>query len=55
MKHISLAIQFKASNSYFLLPCVSVCVCVFISFHRKGFSCLIKTMNIMPEIRSAMF
>ena len=31
-----------------------VCVCVFISFHRKGFYWLNKTINVMPEIRPAM-
>ena len=31
-----------------------VYLCVFISFHRKGFSCLKKTINVMPEIRPAM-
>ena len=34
--------------------CVRMCVCVFISFHRKGFSWLSKTINVMPEIRPAM-
>ena len=38
--------------------CVCVCVCafvyVFIYFHRKGFSWLSKTINVMPEIRPAM-
>ena len=28
--------------------------CVFISFHRKGFSWLYKIINLMPEIRPAM-
>ena len=34
----------------------SLCVyaCVFIFFHRKGFSWLNETINIMPEFRSAM-
>ena len=32
--------------------CVCVCACVFISFHC--FSWLNKTVNVMPEIRSAM-
>ena len=31
-----------------------VCVCVFISFHLKAFSWLNKTINIMPQFRSAM-
>ena len=34
--------------------CVCVCVRVCISFHRKGFSWLNKTINVMPEIRPAM-
>ena len=36
--------------------CVYVCACVyvFISFHRKGFSWLSNTINVMPEIRPAM-
>ena len=33
--------------------CVFVCMCVCISFHRKGFSWLNKTINVMPEIRPA--
>ena len=46
--------------SYLLLVsvCVYVCVCVymcvFVSFHRKSFSWLNKTINVMPEIRPAM-
>ena len=38
----------------FACVCVCVCVCVFISFHRKDFSWLNKTLNVMPEFRSAM-
>ena len=34
--------------------CVCLCVCVFISFHHKGFSRLNKTINVIPEFRSAM-
>ena len=34
--------------------CMCVCVCMFISFHRKSFSRLNKTINVMPEIRPAM-
>ena len=30
--------------------CVCMCICVFISFHRKGFSWLNKTINVMPEV-----
>ena len=33
---------------------VCVCECVCISFHRKGFSWLNKTINVMPEFRSAV-
>ena len=31
-----------------------VCMCLFTFFHQKGFSWLNKTINIMPEFRSAM-
>ena len=31
--------------------CVCVCVCVFISLHRKDFSWLNKTIDVMPEIQ----
>ena len=34
--------------------CVCVCVCVFISSQHKGFSWLKKTINVMPDIKSAM-
>ena len=42
--------------SYLLLVSVCVCVyvCVFVSFHRKSFSWLNKSINVMPEIRPAM-
>ena len=30
-------------------------MCVFISFHRKGLSLLSKTVNVMPEFRSAWY
>ena len=44
--------QHKIFSSFVELKCV--CVCVFIFFHRKGFSWLDKTKNVMLEIRSAM-
>ena len=31
-----------------------VYVCVFISFHRKGYSWLNKAINVVPEFKSAM-
>ena len=31
--------------------CVCVCVCVCVSFHRRGFSWLNKTINVMPEVQ----
>ena len=36
--------------------CARVCarVCLFIFFHRKGFSRLKKTIDLMPEFRSGM-
>ena len=37
-----------------LLILVIPSVCVFISFHRKGFSWLNKTINVMLEFSSAM-
>ena len=48
--------------SVYVCVCVSVCVCVrvcarvclFIFFHRKGFSRLKKTIDLMPEFRSGM-
>ena len=41
---------------FFHSNCVCVCVfvCVFIFFHRKGFSRLKKTIDLMPEFRSGM-
>ena len=36
-----------------LCACMRACVpvCVFISFHRKGFSWLNKTLNVVPEVQ----
>ena len=41
-------------RNFYSVGCRLVCVCVFISFRRKGFSWLTKTINLMPELRSAM-
>ena len=46
--------QVFKKNVYKKRACVRVCVCVFISFHRKSFSRLNKTTNVMPEFRSVI-
>ena len=44
--------SFPLSTEMQLFYCFHVCA--FISFHRKGFFWLNKTINVIPEFRSAM-